>query len=72
MLVRKNMVKGLPSIHHPEQLCEACTLEKHHRLPFAAEQRHAIQPLELIHSDVCGPMNILSNGNNRYFFDIYG
>lgn len=27
----------------------------------------ASKPLELIHSDVCGPMNVLSNGKNRYF-----
>ncbi|GKV49004.1 hypothetical protein SLEP1_g55778 [Rubroshorea leprosula] len=60
------MVKGLPSIHNPDQLCEACILGKHHRMPFAAkQQQRATQPLELVHSDVCGPMNTTSNGYNR-------
>ncbi|GKU98369.1 hypothetical protein SLEP1_g11381 [Rubroshorea leprosula] len=68
LLAQGQMVKGLPSIHNPDQLCEACTLGKHHRMPFAAEhQQRATQPLELVHSDVCGPMNTMSNGNNRYF-----
>ncbi|GKV17840.1 hypothetical protein SLEP1_g28296 [Rubroshorea leprosula] len=31
LLAQENMVKGLPSINHPEQLCEACTLGKHSR-----------------------------------------
>lgn len=62
------MVKGMPSIHHPEQLCEACTVGKHHRTPFPTQQHHrATQPLQIIHSDVCCPMSISSNGNNRYF-----
>lgn len=28
LFAQRNMVKGLPSIHHPIQLCEACTLKK--------------------------------------------
>ncbi|GKV47387.1 hypothetical protein SLEP1_g54294 [Rubroshorea leprosula] len=65
---QKNMVKGLPSINHPEQLCEACTLGKHNRLPFVARKNwRARKPLELVHSNVYGPMSVTSTGNNRYF-----
>ena len=61
-------MKGLPNIQHPDLLCEACTFGKQNRLPFVARKnQHAQQPLKLIHSDVCGPMNDISNGNNRYF-----
>ncbi|GKV49915.1 hypothetical protein SLEP1_g56638 [Rubroshorea leprosula] len=68
LLAQENMVKGLPSINHPEQLCEACTLGKHSRLPFVAGKNwRARKPLELVHFDVCGPMSVTSIGNNRYF-----
>ncbi|GKV24984.1 hypothetical protein SLEP1_g34508 [Rubroshorea leprosula] len=66
LLAQGQMVKGMPSIHNLDQLCEACTLGKHHKMPFVAEQQQrATQPLELVHFDVCGPMNTMSNGNNR-------
>lgn len=61
------MVTGLLSIQHHDQLCKACTLGKQSRLPFATENQHAVQPLELVHSDVYGSMNTLSIGNNKYF-----
>lgn len=65
LLPQRNMVKRLPHINHSDQLCEACTLGKHYRLSFATENTwRAVKPLELVHSDVCGPINIMSNGNN--------
>ncbi|KAH0781853.1 hypothetical protein KY290_001451 [Solanum tuberosum] len=33
----KNMVDGIPSINHPNQLCEACLLGKHARRSFPKE-----------------------------------
>ena len=41
--------------------CEACIAGKLHRasMPRAAE-RTATEPLELIHSDICGPMPVRS------------
>ena len=41
--------------------CEACIAGKLHRaaMPRAAERR-ATEPLELIHSDICGPMPVTS------------
>jgi len=60
-------VNSLPHIHHPNQLCEACIFGKNHRIPFVKEPWHAKFPLELVHTDVCGPMNISSIGGNKYF-----
>ncbi|GAB2278278.1 hypothetical protein Dimus_039278 [Dionaea muscipula] len=66
-LNQKKMVRGMPMIRHPQQICEACMLGKHHRLPFPGHFKRATQPLAVIHSDVCGPVNINTLGNNRYF-----
>jgi len=63
-LSKRKLVNGLPHIHHPDQLCEACSFGKNHRIPFVKEPWHAKFPLELVHTDVCGPMNISSVGGN--------
>ncbi|KAH9671981.1 hypothetical protein KPL70_017541 [Citrus sinensis] len=56
LLSKKNMVKGLPYINHPDQLCEGCLLGKQFRKSFPNESNSRAQkPLELIHTDVCGP-----------------
>jgi hypothetical protein len=62
------MVNGLPSINQPDQLCEGCLVGKQHRESFPKESMsRAKQPLELIHSDICGPIEPASLGKNRYF-----
>ena len=66
-LSKRNLVNGLPHIHHPDQLCEACIFGKNHRIPFVKEPWRAKFHLELVHTDVCGPMNISSVGGNKYF-----
>jgi hypothetical protein len=64
----KKMVNGLPSINQPDQLCEGCLVGKQHRESFPKESMsRAKQPLELIHSDICGPIEPASLGENRYF-----
>ena len=68
MLASKKMVKGLPHIDHPDEVCESCVLSKHHRSNFAKEVNwKAKRPLELVHTDVCGPIKPMSTGQNRYF-----
>lgn len=37
------------------------------RTPFPKRSDRKAEPGELIHSDVCGPMCVSSNGNARYF-----
>lgn len=45
---------------------------KHSRFPFVAgDNQRAMQTLELIHSEVCGPMSVMSNGNKQYFLTFY-
>ena len=63
LLSEKRMVDGLPSIVDSYDKCEACILGKQHRLPFNSENfRRATTPLELVHSDLVGPMQTISIG----------
>ncbi|MCI26599.1 retrovirus-related pol polyprotein from transposon tnt 1-94 [Trifolium medium] len=66
-LLEHDMVKGLPSFKPPTELCEHCLKGKHQRDPFPRQSNwRASQLLQLIHSDICGPINPASNGNKRY------
>lgn len=48
--------------------CDTCNMAKIHVLPFPQNSERATQSvLELVHSDVCGPMNVSSLGGNKYF-----
>lgn len=40
----------------PTTLCSGCSLGKAHRLPFTSVRTKATELGELIHADVCGPM----------------
>ena len=68
LLSKKRMVRGLPCINHPDQLCEGCLLGKQFRNSFPNESySRAKNPLELIYTDVCGPITTSSLGKNNYF-----
>lgn len=47
--------------------CVVCIKGKQTKLPFPSSDNRATRILELIHSDVCGPMSINSIGGKRYF-----
>eukprot|EP00795_Rhopilema_esculentum_P008820 gene8820-biopygen1729 len=50
------------------QFCEACVEGKQTRNSFPKGQAtHATELLEIVHSDVCGPMQTTSLGGHRYF-----
>ena len=56
------------SAANPPPACDACHLGKSHRasLPKVSTSRSKA-PLELVHSDICGPFRIPSLGGARYF-----
>lgn len=58
------MVYSLPKIEENE----GCAMGKHHRnsFPQGGAQR-ANETLELVHTDMCGPMSTTSLGGNKYF-----
>ena len=50
------------------ELCAACIHGKQHRTPLpVGETTRAKELLEIVHTDVCGPMSALSFGKARYF-----
>ncbi|CAL9012352.1 unnamed protein product [Prunus brigantina] len=62
------MVTGLPVLTEMKDVCEGCVSGKHHREKFDKEGAwRASYPLELVHTDLCGPMQNESIGGNRYF-----
>ncbi|KAI3451258.1 hypothetical protein Pfo_007923 [Paulownia fortunei] len=62
-LQQKNMVAGLPSFTSPSNICEECVVSKQHRDPFPkGKAQRARKLLEIVHSDICGPINPVSNG----------
>ena len=71
-LAKKNLAVGMKycaNVTDSENCikCEACTLGKMHRNSFPKQSQHrATQVLEIIHSDVCGPMQVESIGGNKY------
>lgn len=54
-----------PSVNF--NLCEICLKGKHSRSAFKDIGTRATELLQVIHSDVCGPMNVKSMGGARYF-----
>jgi hypothetical protein len=58
MLLKNNGVSGLPTIPRKLKQCDACILGKHSKQPFHDSTSRACRKLELIHSDLCGPMPI--------------
>lgn len=68
LLQNKLMVEGLPNISGEHFECEACALGKKHNEEFPVhENRRKCEILELVHTDVCGPMQTKSFGGAYYF-----
>ena len=49
------------------EVCESCLLGKMTKSPFTGKGERANDLLGLIHSDVCGPMNVQARGGFYYF-----
>ena len=55
-------------------VCESCLEDKMIKRPFTTKELRAEQPLELVHSDVCGPFSTQARGGYEYyviFIDYY-
>ena len=49
------------------EVCKSCLLGKMTKSPFTGKGERASDLLGLIHSDVCGPMNVQARGGYSYF-----
>ncbi|KAL0329071.1 UNVERIFIED_CONTAM: Retrovirus-related Pol polyprotein from transposon TNT 1-94 [Sesamum radiatum] len=68
LLKEMKIVEGLPKVQINANPCENCIIEKQHRTPFPkGKSWRASALLELIHSNICGPMRTISLGPHRYF-----
>ena len=47
--------------------CEPCLMGKMTRTPFNGTMERAVDLLGIIHTDVCGPMNVTARNGFRYF-----
>src|SRR6266536_3387448 len=47
--------------------CEACLMGKMTKTPFTGHPERASELLEIIHSDICGPMSTVARGGYFYF-----
>lgn len=61
------MVTGLPTILPTSKVCEECVVSKQQRSQFPnGKSWRAKDVLELVHSDICGPIKPSSSGGKRY------
>eukprot|EP00253_Pinus_taeda_P027966 PITA_27966 len=68
LLQQKQMVRELLPIKEIASTCECCILgKKHHESFLKGVAYREKQPLELVHTDLCGPMRTQSIGGNCYF-----
>ena len=60
---------GLLESHDYESCdtCEPCLVGKMTKTPFSETMEQANDLLEIIHTDVCGPMSVEACGGHRYF-----
>lgn len=66
-IMRDQAAIGIEFDQISSESCITCLKGKQHRLPFQKSGKRAKQPLQLIHSDLCGPMENESIGGSRYF-----
>ena len=69
----QNMVEGISvsaadfkQEKQDKPFCEICTLAKQHRMPFPSSNSKSSTKLELVHMDVCGPIEEESAGGAKY------
>jgi len=63
----KGMVKGMSNSSLDFDFCENCVYGKHNRVSFPSGNKRAKKILELVHSDVFGPMKVPSLGKSMYY-----
>jgi len=69
-LVAKSMVEGVKPVGGRVELCEACIHGNIHRFPFPPSNKIACRKLELVHSDVYGPLPMSMDGKHYFILFI--
>ena len=58
---------SLSSSEKRDPICEPCLAGKMHSSPFPSTGHRASAPLELIHTDLCGPLSVSTPEGYRYW-----
>ena len=67
LLVKKNLARGLPKQEFTKDgLCDACQKGKQRRHPSKVIKSSINEPLQLLHMDLFGLVNIMSIGKKKY------
>ncbi|CAB0002804.1 unnamed protein product, partial [Nesidiocoris tenuis] len=61
---------GIGCLENPKETCEVCLQGKQSRPPFHRSQKRRENLLDLVHVDLCGPMETMSIGGARYFLTL--
>ena len=61
------LVDDIKIIDAARQECETCLKAKFSQLKFGKSTRISNEPLELIHTDICGPMSVETPSGKRYY-----
>ncbi|CAA7026209.1 unnamed protein product [Microthlaspi erraticum] len=68
-MIKKELVQGAPKKSLKKKICSLCFLGKQKRLSFPqATVYRATKKFELIHGDLCGPINPSTSAGNRHIF----
>jgi hypothetical protein len=66
--ILREIVTGLPDFSIEQQgVCRGCTLGKHAKVAFPSSEHRSKGILDLVHSDVCGPMSVASITGSMYY-----
>jgi len=68
LLKTKNIVIRELNVKIPEKSCSICLVGKHYRSTFKSELKmRAKHVLNVVHFDICGPIEVPTYSGNRYF-----
>lgn len=68
-MIQKELVTGVPNISVNSEVCSSCLLGKQARQSFPQTTTYrADKALQLLHGDLCGPINPSTAGGSRYIF----
>ena len=69
LMLKDNMVNGMPKVTQPNEVCTGCLMSKQTRKQFPSKTSYnANKVLELVHGDLCGPILPETTSGKRYFF----
>jgi hypothetical protein len=67
-LNEKEAIRNLPIIKNlSNSICQQCQHGKQTRVKFKTKEYSTTKPLEIMHTDVCGPMRTTGLNGERYF-----